>query len=119
MRTRIVTAALATAALGFAGATPALAHAPVKSRTPAPGARVSNVASVQVRFGESVVTGLIGVTKGATAVKAKTSGLTASNHAILRATFSRPLSKGRYRVAWRALADDGHRESGTWTFTVK
>ena len=26
--------------------------------------------------------------------------------------------KGSYRVKWRALSDDGHHESGSWTFKV-
>jgi uncharacterized protein YcnI len=95
------------------------AHAAVKSRTPAPGATVSSVSSVQVRFSDAIVTGLISVTKGGTEVAAKTSGLLASNHAILRGTFAKPLSKGTYAVAWRALADDGHHEDGTWKFTVR
>jgi uncharacterized protein YcnI/methionine-rich copper-binding protein CopC len=95
------------------------AHAPVKSRTPAAGSTASHVRSVQVRFGESVVTGLISVTKGGVPVKAQTSGLKASDKAILRETFARPLTKGRYAVSWRALADDGHHEAGTWTFTVR
>lgn len=95
------------------------AHAPVTSRTPAPGAKVSNVKAVKVTFGESVVTGLISVTKGGREVKAKTAGLKPSNHAILQATFAKALSKGTYAVSWRARADDGHSESGTWSFTVR
>jgi methionine-rich copper-binding protein CopC len=40
------------------------------------------------------------------------------NKAILRAVFARSLGKGTYTVKWRALADDGHHESGSWTFKV-
>jgi methionine-rich copper-binding protein CopC len=61
-------------------AVPALAHAPVKERTPRPGSTVAK--------------------------------------AFLRAVFSASLPKGPYRVAWRALADDGHHEKGSWTFRV-
>jgi uncharacterized protein YcnI len=94
------------------------AHAPVESRTPAPNAKVSDVRSVKLTFGESVVTGLISVSKGGTPVKAKTSGLNARKTA-LQETFSKALSRGTYTVSWRALADDGHHEKGTWTFTVR
>lgn len=95
------------------------AHAAVERRTPAPRSKVSNVKAVKVAFGEAVVTGLISVSKGGGAVKATSSGLKSSNHAILQATFAKALSKGTYTVSWRARADDGHSESGTWTFTVR
>ena len=48
----------------------------------------------------------------------KTAGLKPGNQAILRAVFARSLGKGSFRVKWRALADDGHHESASWTFTV-
>ena len=95
------------------------AHSPVKARTPAPGARASNVKAVRVTFGESVVTGLITVSRGGREIQAKTAGLKPSNHAVLQATFARALRKGAYRVSWRARADDGHSESGTWSFRVR
>jgi uncharacterized protein YcnI len=95
------------------------AHAPVKARTPAPGSKASNVKAVKVTFGESVVTGLISVSRVGQEVAATSVGLKPSNHAILQATFAKALSKGTYTVRWRARADDGHSESGTWSFTVR
>lgn len=118
MRIHAVVAALAALGAALAVAVPALAHAPVVGRTPAPNSKVSKVTSVKVTFGESVVTGLISLTKGGTTVTAKTSGLKPGNKAILQETFAKPLAKGVYQVSWRALADDGHRESGSWRFTV-
>jgi len=47
------------------------------------------------------------------------SGLDPRNHARLRATFPHNLSLGRYTVKWRARADDGHSEKGTFTFRVR
>ena len=47
------------------------------------------------------------------------SGLQPSNHARLRAVFARRLPAGKYAVSWRARADDGHREHGTFRFTVR
>jgi methionine-rich copper-binding protein CopC len=108
----LVAAALALAAV------PAFAHAPVKERTPKPGSTVSKVRTVSVRFGEALVTGKIQVFRGSMELKPRTAGLKPSNKAILRAVFSASLSKGTYRVAWRALSDDGHREKGSWTFHV-
>jgi methionine-rich copper-binding protein CopC len=32
--------------------------------------------------------------------------------------FAKNLAAGKYTVRWRALADDGHHESGTFRFTV-
>jgi methionine-rich copper-binding protein CopC len=119
MRTRTLLAAATTAAVSLAVAAPALAHAPVVARTPAPNAKVSKVTSVKVTFGDAVITGLISLTKNGTTVTAKTSGLRSGNRAILQETFAKPLAKGVYQVSWRALADDGHHEAGTWKFTVR
>ena len=114
-----------TAALGAVLATgvaavPALAHAPVVGTFPANNATASNVRTVSVRFGEAVVTGLITVTRAdGSTVAARASGLQPSNKARLRATFARNLPSGRYTVRWRARADDGHSERGTFKFRVR
>jgi methionine-rich copper-binding protein CopC len=75
---------------------------------------------VSVRFGEAVLTGLISVKRAnGSTVAARASGLQPNNKSRLRATFARKLAPGRYTVSWRALADDGHRERGTFRFTVR
>jgi CopC domain-containing protein len=48
----------------------------------------------------------------------KAAGLKPGNKAILRAVFAASLPRGSYEVSWRALADDGHHEQGSWTFHV-
>ncbi|MFN8203960.1 MAG: copper resistance protein CopC [Solirubrobacteraceae bacterium] len=116
-RTLAVTAAVA--AVGLTAAPAAFGHAEVKQRTPGPGKTVSKVRTVKVTFSESVVTGLITVTRGGTTVKPAKDGLAPKNHAVLRARFAKPLPNGRYTVNWRSLADDGHRQSGSWSFTVR
>ena len=100
-------------------AAPALAHAPVLGTTPGKGATVTTVRTVNVRFGEAVVTGLITVkhTNGS-AVAAKASGLVGGKKR-LRATFSKSLPSGRYTVSWRVRADDGDTEKGTFSFRVR
>jgi copper resistance protein C len=101
-------------------AMPALAHAPVTGTSPKNGATVSKVRTVSVRFGEAVVTGKITVYKASgSAVTARASGLAPKDKALLRATFTKNLPAGRYTVRWRALADDGHHEKGTFHFRVR
>jgi methionine-rich copper-binding protein CopC len=90
----------------------------VKERTPKPGSTVSKVRTISVRFGEAVVTGKIQVFRGSKALSPKSAGLEPGNKAILRAVFAKSLGKGSYTVKWRALADDGHHESGGWSFKV-
>jgi copper resistance protein C len=113
-------AALAAIGVTGAAAVPAFAHAPVLGTSPRDGAIRSHVRTVSVRFGESVVTGLITVKRAnGTTVAARTSGLSPSNHARLRAVFAHRLPAGKYTVSWRARADDGHREHGTFRFRVR
>jgi methionine-rich copper-binding protein CopC len=110
----------AVLATGVTAAPAALAHAPVVGTFPAKGSTASNVGTVGVRFGEAVVTGLITVKRAnGSTVAARASGLQPSNKARLRATFARNLPSGRYTVSWRARADDGHSERGTFTFRVR
>jgi methionine-rich copper-binding protein CopC len=101
-------------------AVPAPAHAPVVSTFPAKGATVSSVRTVSVRFGESVVTGLVSVARAdGSPVAPRAAGLDPRNKARLCATFARRLPAGSYKVSWRARADDGHSERGTFTFRVR
>ncbi|HET6510296.1 MAG TPA: copper resistance protein CopC [Baekduia sp.] len=113
-------AALAVAgALALAAtAAPAFAHAPVKSRTPAPGTTRGDVKRVAVTFGEAVLAGKIAVTKDGKAVRATSSGLNAKK-TVLSASFAKKLAAGRYKVSWRVRADDGDSETGSWTFTAR
>ena len=114
------TAALAAIVATGAAAVPAFAHAPVLGTSPRDGATVSNVRTVSVRFGEAVVTGLINVKRAnGSTVAPRASGLQPGNKARLRAVFARRLPPGKYTVSWRARADDGHSERGTFRFTVR
>ena len=122
MKLNVSRLAAMLAALGLAAmlAVPAFAHAPVTGTSPKDGATVSKVRTVSVRFGEAVVTGKITVYKASgSAVAASASGLAPKNKARLRATFTKNLPSGRYTVRWRALADDGHHEKGTFKFRVR
>ena len=109
-------AALAAAAML---AVPAFAHAPVTGTSPKNGSTRSKVRTVSVRFGEAVVTGKITVRKASgAAVAAKSSGLAPKNKALLRAVFSHEPALREVHRQWRALADDGHHEKGTFHFRI-
>ncbi len=105
--------AFATAAI-----TPATAwgHASVIGRTPAPSSTVHAVRSVGIKCNEGVVTGKLTVTKGGKLVG---KGLLVNHNKEINANFSKSLPRGVYTVSWRCLSDDGHRESGSWAFTVR
>jgi hypothetical protein len=121
MTTRSISRLAALAAvLAVAGAlaVPAFAHAPVLGTFPSKNARVSNVRTVSVRFGEAVLTGKIAVKRGSTTMKASASGLT-NGKKRLRAAFADKLASGKYTVSWRVKADDGDTETGTFRFTVR
>ncbi|MEA2284051.1 MAG: CopC domain [Solirubrobacteraceae bacterium] len=121
MRTRSIrSAALGVVVAGGLAAVPAYAHAPVISTFPAKNATVSPIRTVNVRFGDAVVTGTISVARSAgSAGAARAARQYPSNNALLRATFARRLASGRYTVSWRARADDGHSERGTFGFRVR
>ncbi|WP_028064182.1 copper resistance CopC family protein [Solirubrobacter soli] len=117
MRNRLI-AATAVAVIALPSAL-AWAHAEVKSRTPRNGSTVHHsVSEVHITFSEAVITGKLSITKGGSTVALKSTGLKPSNHAIVQGIPKRPLSKGSYTVNWRALADDGHHQKGSWTFKV-
>jgi methionine-rich copper-binding protein CopC len=106
---------LGAAAVLAIAATPALAHAPVKTRTPGPGTTASRVRSVSISFKEAVITGKINITKNGKTVAARSSGLNAKK-TVLRAAFAHDLGAGTYKVNWRVKADDGDTQKGSWTF---
>lgn len=92
------------------------AHAGVKRRTPASGATVSDVTSVSITFAEKLVTGKLDVYRGSTRVTPKSSG---PSGATVKATFARRLAAGGYTARWRAVAPDGHVQTGSWGFKVR
>lgn len=106
-------------ALAVSAAVPAaaLGHAAVDKTYPSKGATVStSIKRVSVTFDEAVTTGTLSVKTGggaAVPVTVKQKG------AKITGTLKRTLSAGRYKVSWRAVADDGHKESGSFSFKVK
>lgn len=92
------------------------AHAGFVSRTPAPGSRASNVKRVSITFAEKLITGKIDVYRGGKRVAPASSGPSGTTVA---ARFSRKLAAGSYTARWRAVAADGHVQSGSWSFRVR
>ena len=107
--------------IGFAGA--ADAHAHLKSASPAMGTTVSSAPTeLELSFSEGVdlkftgvkVTGPAGVVAPTGAPKLGPAGDT-----TLVVPVNGTLMAGTYKVDWHALATDGHKTNGTYSFTIK
>lgn len=114
LRAAVTVTALAVLA---AGAAPAVAHAPIASRFPVPGAKRAVVRTVRIAFREKVLAGTMTVRHEGVKVTPFTMGLVDGGKA-LQATFTGGLPKGSLRVSWRVRAGDGDSEKGTWGFRV-
>ena len=101
----------------------AFAHAHLKSAVPADKETVAKTpATLQLKFSEGVDLGFTGVTvtgPGKAAVATGTGSHVAGDDATLSVPLSATLAPGRYTVNWHALATDGHKTSGSYSFTVK
>lgn len=110
-----------TAAFVLLLAAPAGAHAEVVATSPTDGSTVHGRPNhVSVTFDEAVtlvphalqVTNAKGIPVAVGSPRLNKAGT------VLSAPVRRHLAGGRYLVAWRAQADDGHLESSTFTFVV-
>lgn len=101
-------------------ATDALAHAHLLKSTPAEGAVTASPQMIMLTFSEKLADKLSGfeVVK-ADGSKVDVQVATADADKVLHAMPARPLAPGVYKVNWHAVTDDGHRTTGTITFTVK
>lgn len=107
------------AAVAFA-AGPAAAHARLVSATPAPNSTVAATRSVSMTFSERVVPAFSGfdvVNAAGDNVSVRTS--VAEDGKTLTGALAHPLAAGAYRVDWRIASSDGHRMTGSYTFTVR
>jgi methionine-rich copper-binding protein CopC len=112
----------ALAALAALIATPAFAHAHLLQATPADKAVVTAAPSaLTLDFSEGVqlkFTGIV-VTGPASATVATGTASVSSDGKTLTVPLSGALQPGVYTIAWHALAADGHKTHGTYSFTVK
>ena len=110
--------AIAAAVAFVAG--PAAAHARLVSATPAPNATVAATRTVTLTFSERTVPAFSGfdvVNAAGDKVAVRTS--VTEDGKTLTGTLARPLAVGAYRVDWRIASSDGHRMTGSYTFTVR
>ena len=112
--------AIALTALGLVPAT-ALAHVEVASTSPSAGhtARTSTRA-ISVTFSGPIRSGTLRVTgpAGRTA-STGAGGRDPRNIKRLMVALRRGLHSGSYTARWSAVAADGHRQSGSFTFRLK
>jgi len=101
-------------------ATDAFAHAHLLKSTPAEGAVTASPQMIMLTFSEKLTQKLSGfeVVK-ADGTKVDVAVMTADGGKVLHAMPAKPLAPGVYKVNWVAVTDDGHRMTGTVTFTVK
>ena len=108
-----------TAAVAFV-AGPAAAHARLLSATPAPNATVATTRTVSLTFSERTVPAFSGFDViNAAGEKVAVRISVAEDGKTLTGTLARPLAVGAYRVDWRIASSDGHRMTGSYTFSVR
>ena len=110
---------IAVAAVVAFAAGPAAAHARLVSATPAPNATVAATRTLSLTFSERMAPAFSGfdvVNAAGEKVAIETS--VAEDGKTLTGTLPRVLAAGAYRIDWRIASSDGHRMTGSYTFTV-
>jgi methionine-rich copper-binding protein CopC len=111
---------LAVASAMVLSAPSALAHARLVSATPGNGVTVTAPRTISLTFSERFAAPFSTVevedSRGRTVSLTKT---VSEDGKSLGGTFGAPLTTGVYRVTWAIAAADGHRMSGTYSFTVR
>lgn len=108
-----------SAVVAFA-AGPAAAHARLVSATPAPNATVASTRTLSLTFSERMAPAFSGFDViDASGEKVAVQTSVAEGGKTLTGTLSRALAAGAYRVDWRIASGDGHRMTGSYTFTVR
>ncbi len=114
------TLAICAASLGCAGE--ASAHAHLQTATPAMGGTVAAApAALGLVFSEGVnprFSGIAVTGPASTTVPTGPARLAPSGDRMLVVPLEGPLGPGLYRVDWHALATDGHKTQGSYTFTI-
>lgn len=117
---KIVSACVFTAAT--IAAPLAMAHAKLTSSNPTPGAVLEAApAEITLTFNEKIEQAFSTVTLTFTdgkVVETEKAKVDAANPAIVRVQ-TKGLSAGTYTVKWAVAGHDGHRRTGTFSFSVK
>lgn len=118
----VVIGILTLAALSLVS-TVADAHPRLKMAGPAPGSTVKDSPkAIRIQFTEAIELPLSGIevkNQAGEAQKVGTPSLGPSDKAQLIVPVDGDLKPGKYTVAWHAVGDDTHRETGTFTFELK
>ncbi|MBA4000498.1 copper homeostasis periplasmic binding protein CopC [Brevundimonas sp.] len=111
---------LAVASAMVLSTTPAFAHARLVSATPGDGATVAAPRTISLTFSERFAAPFSTVeledSQGRPVALTKT---VSEDGKTLGGSFAAPLTAGTYRVTWAIAAADGHRMTGTYSFTVR
>ena len=111
---------LAAIAVAVLAAPPVFAHARLVAATPASGSTVSSPRTIALTFSERFAAPFSTVEvedqRGRAVALAKT---VSQDGKTLSGTFAAPLPAGVYQVSWAIAAADGHRMTGTYSFTVR
>ena len=101
-------------------ASPVFAHARLVSATPASGSIVSAPAAVSLTFSERFAAPFSSVeVEDARGRAVAVRQVVSQDGKALTGSFSRPLATGVYEVRWAIAAADGHRMTGSHSFTVR
>ncbi|HEU5161160.1 MAG TPA: copper resistance CopC family protein [Streptosporangiaceae bacterium] len=114
--TTLVTITVTTVVIGVVSAGPASAHTALRSASPADGASVRPPAQIVLTYNEPVQFTRVLVTDAAG--RQYQSGRPVNVDNTVTENIASPLPNGRYTVAWRVVASDGHPVEGTYQFTV-
>jgi methionine-rich copper-binding protein CopC len=121
MSSRSVIALVASAACSLLLATQAEAHAKLLSVFPAANSTVESPKLIQVHFDEAVEVKLskLKLTMSDGAPVSIMSMNEAKDPSTLSIMPNAPLKAGVYTATWSVVTDDGHKETGSFKFTVK
>jgi methionine-rich copper-binding protein CopC len=112
-----------TGALLFMLSSGALAHAHLKTASPADHATVAAaMPSVRLEFSEEIELKFSGVKIAGPNKSTVTTGPAthgSGGDAVLEVPVTGPLAPGAYTLEWHILSKDGHKTKGSHTFTVK
>jgi methionine-rich copper-binding protein CopC len=99
----------------------AQAHAKLVSAEPAPHSSVAAPTTIHLHFSEELAKKFSSVRlSNAAGASLSVTPLEADDAKSLAAAPAAPLTAGVYKVSWTAVSsDDGHKMTGSYTFTVK
>ena len=98
----------------------AAAHARLVSSTPAAGSTVASPRAISLTFSEKMAPAFSTFeVVNAAGVKTPVRTTVSEDGKTLSAPVARPLAAGAYVINWRLASSDGHRMTGSYTFTVR